>query len=118
MALLGEFSTQRFHGNLYSRAQNARRALTAAYDAALTKFDALVMPSTPMKARRQDDATPYSMVTNTAPFDLTGHPGLSVPCAMSKGLPVGMMLIGRHFEDATLLEMAYAFEQSGDWRKR
>jgi len=37
---------------------------------------------------------------------------------MSKGLPVGMMLIGRHFEDATLLEMAYAFEQSGDWRKR
>ncbi|MGH7779667.1 MAG: amidase [Candidatus Binataceae bacterium] len=118
MAVLGEFSSRRFHGHLYAHAQNGRHALTAAYDAALEKFDALVMPATPMKAHRQDEQAPYSMVTNTAPFDLTGHPGLSVPCAMSKGLPVGMMLIGRHFEDAALLEMAYALEQSGDWRKR
>jgi amidase len=118
MAVLGEFSAHRFNGSLYARAQNARGALTAAYDAALEKFDALVMPATPMKPHRQDEQAPYSMVTNTAPFDLTGHPGLSVPCAMSGGLPVGMMLIGRHFEDAALLEMAYAFEQSGDWRTR
>ncbi|HVA77128.1 MAG TPA: amidase [Candidatus Binataceae bacterium] len=118
MAILGEFAARHFHGHLYARAQNARTQLTAAYDAALSRCDALVMPSTPMKAHRQDEQAPYSMVTNTAPFDLTGHPGLSVPCAMSGGLPVGMMLIGRHFEDAVLLEMAYAFEQSGDWRKR
>lgn len=116
MAVLGEFAARRFHGHLYARAQNARAQLGAAYDAALAGCDALVMPTTPMKAYRQEAQAPYSMVTNTAPFDLTGHPGLSVPCAMSSGLPVGMMLIGRRFEDATLLEIAYALEQSGDWR--
>ncbi|HVA80580.1 MAG TPA: amidase [Candidatus Binataceae bacterium] len=118
MAVLGEFCARRFGGLLYAKAQSARRELTAAYDAALARCDAIVMPSTPMKAHRQDEQAPYSMVTNTAPFDLTGHPGLSVPCAMSGGLPVGMMLIGRHFEDATLLEIAHAFERGGDWRKR
>ena len=69
-----------------------------------------------MKAPRQDSDTPYSMITNTAPFNMTGHPGLNVPCALSKGLPVGMMLIGRHFDDATLLRIGSAFEQSGNWR--
>jgi amidase len=57
------------------------------------------------------------MITNTAPFNMTGHPGLSIPCAMSKGLPVGLMLIGRHFEDGTLLRIGHAYEQSVDWRK-
>jgi amidase len=57
------------------------------------------------------------MITNTAPFNMTGHPGLSIPCAMSKGMPIGLMLIGRHFEDGTLLRIGHAYEQSVDWRK-
>jgi amidase len=57
------------------------------------------------------------MLTNTAAFDVTGHPGLSVPCGMSDGLPIGLMLIGRYFEDATLLRFGYAYEQSVDWRR-
>jgi amidase len=48
------------------------------------------------------------MLTNTAPFDVTGHLGLRVPCAMSDGLPIGLMLIGRHFDDAKLLRLGYA----------
>ena len=91
--------------------------MRAKYDAVLSKFDALVMPSTPMKAHRRDERAPYAMLTNTAPFDITGHPGLSVPCGMSDGLPIGLMLIGRHFDDATLLQLGYAYEQSVDWRK-
>jgi amidase len=82
----------------------------------LTNFDALVMPSTPMKAHRRDARNPYAMLTNTAPFDITGHPGLSIPCGMSDGLPIGLMLIGRHFDDATLLRLGHAYEQSVDWR--
>jgi amidase len=117
MFLLGEFSARRFNGRVYAKAQNYRPKLRALYDDALKRCDALVMPSTPMKAPRQDSQSPYSMITNTAPFDMTGHPGVNIPCAMSQGLPVGMMLIGRHFEDATLLRIGYAFEQSGDWRK-
>jgi amidase len=116
MIVLGEFLSSRGHGRIYAKAQNHRGALTAQYDRVLAGFDAIVMPSTPMKAHRQDEQSPYSMITNTAPFDVTGHPGLSVPCAMSQGLPVGMMLIGRHFDDATLVRIGSAFEQSVDWR--
>jgi amidase len=49
---------------------------------------------------------------NTAVFDATGHPALSVPCGVSDGLPIGMMLVGRHLDDATCLRAAHAFEQA------
>ncbi|HKF29454.1 MAG TPA: amidase [Candidatus Binataceae bacterium] len=117
MFVLGRFAARRYNGRLYARAQNYRPKLRARYDDALKRCDALLMPTTPMKAPRQDSEAPYSMITNTAPFNITGHPGLSIPCAMSKGLPVGLMLIGRHFEDATLLRIGQAYEQSIDWRK-
>jgi amidase len=51
------------------------------------------------------------MIPNTAPFDVTGHPAMNVPCAMSAGLPVGMMLVGRHADEATILRVADAFER-------
>ncbi len=51
------------------------------------------------------------MIPNTCPFDVTGHPALTVPCGTSSGLPVGMMLIGRHWEDGTVLRAGHAFEQ-------
>ena len=117
MLVLGDFMRERYHGRLYAKGQNYRATLRALYDAPLKEFDALAMPATPMKARRIDDNAPYSMITNTAPFDLTGHPALSVPCAKSNSLPVGLMLIGRHFEDATILRLAYAYEKGVDWQK-
>lgn len=113
----GEYLHERYHGRLYAKAQNLRSGLRAKYDAMLDRFDALVMPSTPMKSHRREERSPYAMLTNTAPFDVTGHPGLSLPCGMSDGLPIGLMLIGRHFDDATLLRLGYAYEQSIDWRK-
>ena len=113
----GEYLHERYHGRLYAKAQNLRSGLRAKYDAMLERFDALVMPSTPMKSHRREEHSPYAMLTNTAPFDVTGHPGLSLPCGMSDGLPIGLMLIGRHFDDATLLRLGYAYEQSIDWRK-
>jgi amidase len=117
MAILGGYLTDRYHGSFYAKAQNFRPRMRAWYDAALAEYDILAMPTTPMKANRIDEDSPYSMLTNTAPFDLTGHPAISVPCAMSKGLPVGLMLIGRHFQDATLLRAAHALEQDTDWTK-
>ena len=82
------------------------------------------MPTTPMKAtpipeRSEGLATwtqrAFEMLVNTAPFDVTGHPGMSVPCGMSDGLPVGMMLIGRHYEESTIYRAAGAFEAAKDW---
>ena len=113
----GAYLHERYHGRLYAKAQNLRAGLRAKYDAVLSRFDALIMPTTPMKSHRRDDRAPYAMLTNTAAFDVTGHPALSIPCGMSDGLPIGLMLIGRHFEDATLLRLGHAYEQSTDWRK-
>jgi len=59
----------------------------------------------------------FEMITNTAPFDVTGHPAMSVPCGMSDGLPVGLQIIGRRYDESTIYRAAAAFEQAGDWRE-
>ena len=56
------------------------------------------------------------MLGNTCPLDVTGHPAMSVPCGMSNGLPIGMQLVGKHWDESTIYRAAHAFEQSGDWR--
>jgi amidase len=58
------------------------------------------------------------MQQNTCPFDVSGHPALTVPCGKVNGLPVGVMLVGRHFDEETLIRAAQALEQAGDWRAR
>jgi len=99
--------------------------LRKAYDDVLARYDLLLMPTLPMKATPLPPANAplalwcqraFEMLPNTCPFDVTGHPGMNVPCAMSDGLPVGMMLVGKHYDEATIYRAGHAFEQSGDWR--
>ena len=121
--LVGSYMSERYHGRMYAKAQNLRPSLRASYDRALEQVDVLALPTTPMKAHRYEpDLGPkgiidhgWNMLDNTAPFDMTGHPAISVPCGKSNGLPVGLMLVTRHFDDATLLRAAHAFEQHVDW---
>jgi amidase len=119
--LLGEYMQTEYNGRFYAIAQNLSRKLKQAYDDALEQFDVLIMPTTPMKATRfpgpeaskeEYIARALETIPNTAPFDLTGHPAINVPCGMSEGLPVGMMVIGRCGEDATVLRVAHAYEMS------
>jgi amidase len=49
-------------------------------------------------------------VPNTAPFNYTGHPGLTIPCGKSQGLPVAMQIVGRHFDEATIFRIGEAYE--------
>jgi len=123
--LLGEYMHRFYHGRYYAKAQNLRRALRAAYDAPLADHDLLVMPTIPFRATpippadcsHADYVTiALNMVGNTCPFDVSGHPAMTVPCAHVDDLPVGMMLIGRRFDEATVLRAAAAFEALGDWR--
>jgi amidase len=58
------------------------------------------------------------MQANTCPFDVSGHPAFTVPCGSKNGLPIGLMLVGRHFEETTLFRLASAIEASTDWKKR
>jgi len=52
---------------------------------------------------------------NTCPFNVTGHPAISLPCGMEDGRPIGLMLVGRHYAQETIYRAAAAFERSGDW---
>ncbi|HWP44421.1 MAG TPA: amidase family protein, partial [Blastocatellia bacterium] len=121
VALLGDYMSERYNGHYYAKAQNLGRALRAAYDAALADADALVMPTMPMRAMRipkDPDLPTYfqtalGMLQNTSPFDITGHPAITVPCGESDGLPIGLMLVGRHFDESTILRLAHAYEQQG-----
>ena len=58
----------------------------------------------------------HEMFANTAVFDITGHPAITVPCGLSEGLPVGLMIVGKHFDETAVYKTAYAFEQSADWK--
>ena len=122
--LLGQYMADKYYGRYYAKAQNLVPVLREAYDKALKEVDLLIMPTTPMKAMPfpgnptvgEYFGTALGMIHNTCPFDCTHHPAMNVPCAKSKGLPVGMMLIGRHFEDDIVLRAADAFEKSGIYK--
>ena len=121
IVLLGQYLHDDYHGRYYAKAQNLGRSLKAAYDRAFQDIDILLMPTLPLKAtkipnpdvsREEYVARALEMIPNTAPFDVTGHPAITVPCGMSDGLPVGMMLVGRTGEDATVLRAADAFQRN------
>ena len=118
VVLLGQYMADRYHGHYYAKAQNLSRDLRAAYDTALQDADLLVMPTTPMKPMplpENPDLSTYftatlGMIQNTCPFNVSGHPAISVPCGEADGLPVGMMLVARRFDETTLLRAAHAYE--------
>ena len=125
LLMLGTHMNNAYGPRYYGKAVNITRRLTAAYDQVLGEYDLLLMPTTPMKAPRMPSnnapreeyvARALEMIGNTAPFDLTHHPAMSLPCGMIDGLPVGLMLAGKHFDEPTIYRAAYAFEQSGDWK--
>jgi amidase len=111
----------------YARSQNIALGLRRAYNRLLEDADILVMPTTPMLPYRADPdlsvvdrvGRTLTMLANTANFDLTAHPALTVPCKLTpESLPVGLMIVGRHFDEETLFRTAHAFEQQQDWRTR
>ncbi|MBF0527797.1 MAG: amidase [Deltaproteobacteria bacterium] len=122
--LLGQYMADKYYGRYYAKGQNLVPVLRAAYDKALEDVDLLIMPTVPMKATLipvDPTVAEYfkialGMLQNTAPIDCSHHPAMNVPCAKSNGLPVGMMLIGRLFEDDVVLRAADAFEKTGVYK--
>lgn len=121
VTVVGAYMAERYQGRYYAKAQNLRRTLRAAYDELFQEYDLLAMPTTPQRARPYDlglleptvenIAASLDMINNTCPFDLTHHPALSIPCGLSEGRPVGLQLVAPHWQEARLLQAAYAFEQ-------
>ncbi len=123
--MVGHYHLKHTRGHYYAKAQNLARRLKDEYDRVLASYDILLMPTTPMKATPipPPDAPlalwiqrAFEMLPNTAPFDVTGHPSMSIPCGMSQGLPVGLMLTGRRYDEGTIYRAAGAFERLGDWK--
>ena len=110
---------RRSGGAVPAIAQQLRRRLRAQYDEALRHHDVLVMPTVPMLPHRLPTESlsvgeyrrlAFEMHDNNCATNLTGHPAVSVPCAVINGLPVGMMLIGRHLDDFDLLAITARFQ--------
>ena len=123
--MAGQYFIKHYRGHFYAKAQNLSRLLRKSYDDVLARYDLLLMPTLPMKATPLPAANAplalycqrgFEMLPNTCSFDVTGHPAMSIPCGMSDGLPIGMMLVARHYNEATIYRAAHAFEQLGDWR--
>jgi amidase len=126
LTVLGVY-IKKYHGShYYGKAVNVTKRLTEAYDAVLNKYDLLLMPTLPMKAQPLPPADApralyfqraLEMIGNTCPFDITHHPAMTMPCGLIDGLPAGLMLIGKHWDESTIYRAAHAFEQAGDWKK-
>lgn len=121
--LMREVTHRLYEGRAYAVAHNVRPRFVAAYNTALNDVDLLAMPTCLFKApqfkgpdRVPIDDFPSTFhdlgVTNTLPFNYTGHPALAVPCGKSDGLPVSLQLVGRQFDDALVLRAGYAFQES------
>ncbi len=104
------------------QAQRARRAIVAAWREVFQEIDLLALPTTPIVAPRVEESeleATLTLIRNTNPFNLTGQPAISLPCGFTgEGLPVGLQLVGRWWEEGTVLRAAHAYQQATQWHRR
>lgn len=113
----------------YLKAQRARRLIRQAWHKVFQSVDCLVTPASPLTATpfgQEKAALPggekplvRAFLDLSLPFNVTGHPAVSVPCGFSKEqLPIGLQIVGRPFEEATILRLAHHYQQGTDWHRR
>ncbi len=108
----------------YRKAQQVRTLIKMDFERAFEDVDIIVTPTTPTPAFRIGEkiSDPLQMYLNdifTISVNLAGVPAISVPCGFSsEGLPIGLQIIGRHFDEETVLRAAYSYEQQTEWHKR
>ena len=107
-----------YYDAYYLKAQKVRTLLSQDFDAAFAKVDAIVTPTTPTPAfklgeKADDPLAMYLADIFTVTADLVGIPGISVPCGTSKeGLPIGLQVFARHFQEGTMIRVAHAVEHA------
>jgi aspartyl-tRNA(Asn)/glutamyl-tRNA(Gln) amidotransferase subunit A len=112
-----------YYDAYYKRAQQVRTLIKRDFEQAFTQVDILAAPTSPTVAfkigqKLDDPVAMYLSDVCTLPINLAGVPGLVVPCGFSEGMPVGLQLIGRPFEEATLLRAGDAYQRVTDWHAR
>ena len=126
LTLLGAWVSQTYGGRIYGKGQNIKRQATQYYEDLFQEWDLLLTPTLPMAAMPLPgpDADRFSkieqawcMLGNTSPYNFTGHPAISVPCGRNAdGLPAGLQLIAKRYDERTIYRAAAAFEANYDWK--
>lgn len=123
--MLGTFVlSSGYYDAYYKKAQKVRTLIKNDFEKIFEEFDVVMGPTTPTTAFKigeevDDPMTMYANDILTIPVNLAGVPGLSLPCGFSKeGLPIGLQVIGKHFDEATVYRVAHAFEQATDFHKQ
>jgi len=112
-----------YYDAYYLKAQKVRTLIKEDFDRVFKDHDVVITPTSPTVAFKVGEKTddPLSMYLSdiaTIPINLAALPGISIPCGFSKGLPVGLQIIARHFDEEKLLQTAYAYEQVTEWHKK
>ena len=112
-----------YYDAYYRKAQQIRRLISEDFNKAFHDVDYILGPTTPEPAFRigekmDDPVTMYLSDIYTISVNLAGIPAVSIPCGIHNGLPVGMQVIGNHFEEGKLLNFAHQYQQATDWHTR
>ncbi|WP_077620437.1 Asp-tRNA(Asn)/Glu-tRNA(Gln) amidotransferase subunit GatA [Bacillus sinesaloumensis] len=122
--MLGTFAlSSGYYDAYYKKAQKVRTLIKKDFEDVFEKYDVIIGPTTPTPAFKIGENTkdPLTMYANdilTIPVNLAGVPGISVPCGFSNGLPLGLQIIGKHFDESTIYRVADAFEKATDHHKQ
>ncbi|KMM35791.1 Asp-tRNA(Asn)/Glu-tRNA(Gln) amidotransferase subunit GatA [Guptibacillus hwajinpoensis] len=121
--MLGTFAlSSGYYDAYYKKAQKVRTLIKNDFEKVFEDYDVIIGPTTPTPAFKVGEKidNPLTMYANdilTIPVNLAGVPAISVPCGLSNGLPVGLQIIGKHFDERTVYRVAHAFEQATDHHK-
>ena len=122
--MLGTFAlSSGYYDAYYKKAQKVRTLIKNDFEEVFKKYDVIIGPTTPTPAFKIGENTkdPLTMYANdilTIPVNLAGVPGISVPCGFANDLPLGLQIIGKHFDESTVYRVAHAFEQATDFHKQ
>jgi aspartyl-tRNA(Asn)/glutamyl-tRNA(Gln) amidotransferase subunit A len=122
--MLGTFAlSSGYYDAYYKKAQKVRTLIKKDFEDVFEKYDVIVGPTTPTPAFKigENITDPLTMYANdilTIPVNLAGVPGISVPCGFANGLPLGLQIIGKHFDESTVYRVAHAYEQATDYHKQ
>jgi aspartyl-tRNA(Asn)/glutamyl-tRNA(Gln) amidotransferase subunit A len=119
--MLGTYAlSSGYYDAYYVQAQKVRTLIKQDFDLAFEQVDVIAGPTSPTVAfgvgsRTSDPYQMYLADVFTIPANMAGIPGISIPCGIAEGLPVGLQLLGRSFDEATLLGVAHAYERASGW---
>ncbi len=123
--ILGTYAlSSGYYDAYYKKAQQVRTLIKKDFDDVFKTVDLILTPTSPTPAfkigeKADDPLQMYLTDIFTLSLNLAGVPGISIPCGFtSNNLPIGLQLIGKHFDEETILKAAYAYEQSTEWHKR